>query len=271
MTKKQFAKGICFLLLSGCIEEDIKRLQTNQSFEAEEAYLISSLLDEQLYQIWQPFSFFSDSESVASIPGCPEVTVDATENTVTLAYQSSVCEDDSGTRSGSLILSYVFLPQPQGYRLHVAYVDYTFDGNRITGTRDLTIAAQNRDTRVLSDTGSSILIQFENQSSSRVNFNFLHELSISSAQVRQGKSTGTGTGRNWAGREVSWEVSVPKVFPLDCEGRSRPRPKEGQETWTVTRGAAAAVVHGLTFFSTPECTTHTILRLDEGVEIKKAP
>jgi hypothetical protein len=258
-------------ILSGCIEEDIRRLQTDQSFEGEEAYLISSLLDEHLFLLWQPFSFYSDSTKIAAIPGCPIVQLDIAKNEVILNFDGVVCVQQQGKRSGRLVLHYTPLPITQGYRLLVTYLNYTYEGNRLTGSRTLTIIAQNRDRRVFSDVSTDLLIHAKNSSSSRIVFNLSHTLSIAADQIVRGTSAGGGEGRNWVGREMQWEIKEPKQFTAECLNKYRARPGLGQETWTVTRSGTTNVVHLLTFFGEPECTTHTIIRLHEGVEMKKAP
>nr|MBI1230370.1 hypothetical protein [Cytophagales bacterium] len=271
MTGKLFLVGLLVSLFSGCVEEDIRRLQTNQSYEGEEAFLISSLLDEHLYLLWQPLSFFSDTTNTAMLRGCPVVRVDSLNNEVTLDFDGVICSDESGVRSGSMALSYTLLPQTQGYRVSVAYRNYSFAGNTISGTRTIAVTAQNRSRRVFSDTSFDLFLLAKNQSSSRVSFNLTHEVTLEGTNIIQGRSTGVGTGRNWVGRAVNWEVVVPKTFPFACPGMGKSRPSEGQETWTITRSGTTAVAHRLTFFSEDGCSTHTVIRLDEGVEMKKAP
>lgn len=269
--KKFWFGSLLFAILSGCVEEDIRRLQTDQSFEGKEAYLISSLLDEHLFLLWQPVSFFADSTKIAEIPGCPEITLDSAKNEVTVNFDGVDCADISGSRSGKLLFNYAPMPTNQRYTLVVSYMDYTYQDNKFTGTRVLNLIAQHGDKRIFSDASANFSINAENMSSTRINFTLSHEVSIAEGQITQGKSTGSGTGRNWVGREVKWEITVPKLFPLDCPGRSRSRPNLGQEMWTITRSSTSDVIHSLTFYSESECNTHTIIQLDEGVEMKKAP
>lgn len=271
MIKKLCLGAILLALLAGCVDDSIRRLQTDQSFEGEEAYLISKLLDEHLFPIWQPYSFYKDSTKTARIPGCPLVTLDSATNQVTLNYEGATCAEQSNSRSGKLLLSYTPLPITKGYRLAVTYENYTFQGNSFAGSRVLQTTAQSRDRRVFSDIASDVLITAQNKSSSRVNIDLAHEVMISGDSIIQGRSTGTGQARNWVGREVNWEITVPKLTVMDCTDQPQIRPSSGQETWTITRTNTASVVHRLTFHREPDCTTHTIIQLDEGVEMKKAP
>ncbi|HSI74471.1 MAG TPA: hypothetical protein VK957_01195 [Lunatimonas sp.] len=271
MIKKLWLGALLLAALAGCVEDSIRRLQTDQSFEGEEAYLISKLLDEHLFLLWQPMSFYKDSTKIAGIPGCPLVTLDTATNHVTLNYEGITCPDLGSVRSGKLLLSYTTLPITQGYSLTVSYDNYSFEGNTYSGARIIKTTAQNRDKRVFSDSATNVLITAKNKSSSRVNINIAHEVTISGDSIIQGRSTGTGNARNWVGREVNWEVTVPKIIFLDCPDQPQTRPSSGQETWTVRRTSTANVIHRLTFHREPDCTTHTIIQLDEGVEMKKAP
>ncbi|WP_158856979.1 hypothetical protein [Lunatibacter salilacus] len=271
MIKKLWLGALFLAVMAGCVEDSIRRLQTDQSFEGEEAYLISKLLDEHLFLLWQPMSFYKDSTKLAGIPDCPLVTLDTATNQVTLDYEGVTCPDMSSVRSGKLLLSYTPLPIFQGYSLTVIYDKYSFQGNSYSGSRILKITAQNRDKRVFSDSASNVLITAQNQSSSRVNINIAHELMISGDSIIQGHSTGTGNARNWVGRDVNWEITEPKFIQLDCLDQPLVRPSSGQETWTVSRSSTSNVIHRLTFHREPDCTTHTIIQLDEGVEMKKAP
>lgn len=271
MIKKFWLGALLLALLVGCVDDSIRRLQTDQSFEGEEAYLVSKLLDEHLFLLWQPVSFFKDSTKTAGIPGCPLVTLDTATNQVTLDYEVVTCPDLSSSRSGKLLLAYTPLPISQGYSLTVSYEKYTYQGNIYSGSRILKTTAQNRDKRVFSDIASDMLITAQSQSSSRVNIDMAHEVMISGHFIIQGRSTGTGNARNWVGREVNWEITIPKLMQTDCVDQPQVRPSSGQEVWTVTRSGAANVVHRLTFYRDPDCATHTIIQLDEGVEMKKAP
>lgn len=269
---KKLSLGVLFLaMLSGCVDDSIRRLQTDQSFEGEEAYLISKLLDEHLLLLWRPLSFYNDSTKIAGISGCPLVTVDTVTNQVTLDYKGVSCPGMSSSRSGKLLLTYTPLPITQGYSLTVIYDKYSFQGNSYSGSRVLKITAQNRDKRVFSDSASNMLITSQNLSSSRVNIDMAHEVTISGDSIIQARSIGTGNARNWAGREVNWEITLPKLVQTDCPDQPQIRPSSGQETWTVTRSGAVNVIHRLTFYREPDCATHTIIQLDEGVEMKKAP
>jgi len=271
MIKKLWLGALLLAVLAGCVEDNIRRLQTDQSFEGEEAYLISKLLDEHLLLLWQPLSFYKDSTKITGIPGCPQVTLDTAINEVTLNFDSAVCPDPGSNRKGKLVLTYTPLPTTQGYNLTASYQKYAFQGNTLSGSRTLKIIAQSRDRRVLADMTADVLITAQNESSSRVNFSFSHELILSGDRIIQGLSAGTGKARNWAGREVNWEITVPKGIQFDCPEQPQMRPSTGQETWTVTRTSSSHVIHRLTFHREPDCTTHTIIRLDEGVEMKKAP
>ncbi len=271
MTKKLWLGAFLLTILAGCVEEDIRRLQTDQSFEGEEAYLISKLLDEHLILLWQPVSFYKDSTKIAGIPGCPFVTLDTVKNEVTLRYESVDCQNLPNDQTGRIVFTYTPLPVTQGYSLTISYQKYTFQGNTFSGSRTLTIAAQNRDRRVFLDVASDVLLTAQNQSSSRVSFSLSHEVMISGDRIIQGLSTGSGNARNWAGREVTWEITVPKLFQIACTEQRQLRPSTGQELWTITRSSTSDVLHRLTYYLEPECITHTIIQLDEGVEMKKTP
>ncbi len=241
---KKLSLGVLLLgVLAGCVEDSVRLLQTDQSFEGEEAYLISKLLDEHLLLLWQPLSFYTDSTKIAGIPGCPLVSLDTASNQVTLDYDGVTCPDLSSFRSGKLLLTYTPLPISQGYSLTVSYEEFTYQANPYSGSRVLKITAQNRDKRVFSDIASDVIITAQNQSSSRINFNLAHEVIVSGDSIIQGRITGTGKARNWVGREVSWEISEPKLIQLDCPEQPQIRPSSGQETWTITRSSTTNVIH----------------------------
>lgn len=271
MIKKKYWPFLFCFAIAACVSDDVVRLQTDQSVEGEEIYQVSRVLDEHIYLVWQKFSDFQNRDSLNTLPDCPLVSINEEDREIVLDFAQSTCLEVPTKRKGIMTLRYPESPDQIGEEITVVYQNYTYEGYQVSGERVYRLVAQHRERRVFEDRASDLLITDPKASSTRVNFTFTHNLAESNGQTYQVTSTGTGHGRNHTGRSFDMEVTENKIFSSSCLDKQVFRPSSGSEKWAIERTTNRNVEHRLSFHTGEGCVTHTIVRLDEGVEMKKTP
>ncbi|MEX2514233.1 MAG: hypothetical protein WD398_15120 [Cyclobacteriaceae bacterium] len=265
-----------FLLvaMASCNLEDSRRLQINQAYEGDEIYLISKALDEPLHLAFKGLMWFQNQAFTDTLPGCPTITIVENDNEVhhevQLNYSTPICKGPSNQK-GLITLHFSSSQLTQMDSIHLTFEDYQSGAFTLNGDRIFTLIDSTIQRATYSEQSENLLIMDQHQSSSRVGISFFHEITHSEAQGRTITSTGSLEGRNWAGNNLSMEIETAKVLTATCMNQGIFRPVEGRESWTVYRTDGVNVNHRLRFVSTADCTTKTILLLDEGVQIEKSP
>ncbi|WP_209330711.1 hypothetical protein [Lunatimonas salinarum] len=273
MTKK-IERHLIILLAAlgvGCNSDEGIRLQTDQSFEGEEMYMVSKILDEHLPFIIQRPTFFLQQDPDLHLPDCPTISVDEQTGDIALIFEENACETTSNNRIGNVLIRYSNVPLTTGDSVIVSFENYRFENHQVLGTRILRLVGLNRERRVFEESSEDLLIVTPKNHSTRVAANFTFEIIESEGTIARVRSHGTASGRNRGGMPFEAEVLETKVFENPCINRPLLRPVSGVEVWEIERNPASKIVHRQTFHHEGDCVTHTLIRLDEGVEMKKTP
>ncbi|WP_157972164.1 hypothetical protein [Pleomorphovibrio marinus] len=272
MSKHFSVYAIWLLILSSCIDPDVRRLQTNQAVEGEELYLISKALDENLYFAFQTFFSYTDSIRVANLPGCPSVTLEDSEQEVLLSFASGTCNGSPIMRRGGIRLQYQKSPINNRDLVLISYEDYQTGEASISGLRVLSLVESSRESRTWEDNALNLEIIYPSKSRAKLDVSFHHIVAQNYLTGISGfRSTGQLQGRNQTGRKVEMQISQTKQFQGTCLTQNLHRPVSGSESWTIERTTSNAVQHRLNFQQVQDCQTHTLIQLDEGVEMQKTP
>jgi hypothetical protein len=268
---------IGFMLFSACNTDELRRLQVDQSFEGEEIYLISNILDEHLLLAFHSYEKYQDTLFTATLADCPVVNIienedeDENDRKVHLDYILPNCEGTPAIRRGRLVLTFGKSPSTEKDSVKISYEGYSVNGVKITGSRILNLLANGRNRQLFSDMAEDIIIENDVGSSSRVSFAFEHELAIKDRILTESVSTGSLSGRNWTGKTISMDISQPKHMVKTCWDQKKFRPVVGEERWTVERTEVPDVVHRLVYSSDEGCETRSLIILSEGVQMEKRP
>jgi len=255
---------VLLILMSSCFGDIDKDIRTDLQFEGNEIFNISLSLEESLIFPFQPIDYFRLSESLA-IPGCPDVTIDENNKKVTLAFSvKKECVNSLYVpRSGKIHLQYISKTVLESI-VKVEYEDYTVRGMKIEGTRDFkkvnSLLNPNRRTESFQD----LFIIDGNNSSSRINGDFTHELGIQNGILTGFSSTGGLEGRNIAGRPIKMTQSTAKNYFVACIKDGFLLPTQGAENWQIFRNETQATNHRMVYTLENQCNSIATITLEDG-------
>ncbi len=263
---------VVLALFTSCIDPEVRRLQTNQSAEGEEVYRISKALDEHLFYAFQSFWSYNDSSRVANLPGCPLVSFEENEQAVRLTFASGTCQGNPILRRGSIQLIYQKSPITSRDMVLINYEDYQTGEATIKGQRALTLVASTRESRTWEDRASEIEVVYSSGSRSKHDLFLTHSVDQTFLNgLTEFSTIGHTSGRNQTGRKTEMQIIERKQFQGNCLSQNLHRPLAGVEVWTIERTTTGSVQHRLSYQRLEECQTHTLVQLDEGVEMQKTP
>lgn len=274
-SKKYFHLPLWLLLvlaISSCNLDENRRLHINQAFEGEEIFLNSKILDESLHLAFYDFETFQDTVFTDSLPGCPDVILADSIQQVKLSYGSVGCETGNKIeRSGAVTIDFFKTDTNKTDSISMRFEDYQSSKITLNGTRNFVLTSKDPTREFYKENADSLIILDEHKSSSRLNLELMHEKQFTEQGMSGIVSTGTLTGRNWSGNEISMEITIPKTMTMTCLSQEVFRPVGGEESWTIRRTSGPTVTHKLVFVNSNNCETLTRIILSEGVVIEKRP
>lgn len=268
-----FQWGSLLLLISilSCNMDEQRRLQVDQSYEGEEIYLISRVLDEHVLLAFIPYEKYRDTLFTATLADCPEVSLKEDKKEVHLEYLLSNCDGVPAVRTGKIILAFEPSPLSQNETIRLSYENYSVYAVNIRGSRTFNLISNGRTRQLFSDMAEDLVIENEVGSTSKVSFSFEHELTLADKVITEYVSTGSLTGRNWTGKTISMDIAQGKLMTKICWDQKKFRPISGEERWTVERTEVPDVTHRLTYQHDGDCETRSLIILAEGVHMEKRP
>lgn len=248
------------------MDDEETRLQTDLAVEGREMFETSFALSENLYLLIQPLEFYSRHVGdTLALPGCPAITVDTDQRSVNLNFNAATqCPNSPLNRSGVISLFYSNSQINNDELVLVEYTGYTVRKSTIEGNRLITKRAGTIESSLIKDTMASLMVYDEFGSSTRVNADFDHQVVILQDTLTQISTTGTGGGRNLAGRAFSMEITSPKIYQIRCFSEGVFLANRGVERWTIERTVSPAVSHSVDFGEGNECDTNASVRLSNG-------
>ncbi|WP_339902818.1 hypothetical protein [uncultured Cyclobacterium sp.] len=259
------------IFLLSCNLDTNKDLQIDQSFEGEEAYWVSKILDEHIYLPFYDISVFSNTEFKDSLPGCPTISIDNEQYSVTIDYDNPSCEDGATDRQGKLQLEYSSVNNHINANIKITYNKYQTNSNSIEGYRLFQVTKKSTSELVLQESSDSLLLKDENESSTRLAIDLEHKGKIRNHLLTEIETSGTLKGRNWGGNQIEVVILEPKVISQSCLSQMNFYTVSGEENWTIQRSENSQVTHQLTYSNAEGCETTTTIKLDEGVTMVKQP
>lgn len=260
---------ICLLILTSCLSDEEKRLQTDQTFEGQEMFNLSFSLDEHVSYAFQPYSFYKDTVNHSAIPGCPSIEIGLMEKKVVLNFGGGDCESNSSLRGGKLMLSYPDTLKSGSPQIKIAYENYIVKGIKVEGSRSLYAIDSSSAGIILLDSVTHFMITDGNKSTSKIEAVFQHEVLIENDSIQSFTTTGSGLGRNLAGRPYQMEVTQKKKFSGKCIQTGFVVAESGQENWVFERTAEANVIHTINFQIADDCNHTAKISLSDGSELSK--
>lgn len=254
------------------MDDEAIRLQTDVAVEGREMFNTSFAISENLHFLIQPIEFYSQY-GLDTIPfaGCPTVSVDTLARRISLAYNASdttsTCQNRSLNRNGTISLYYSNSQINNDELILVEYNNYRVKNITLEGSRLITKRAGSIESMLIKDTMGSLMIYDEFGSSTLVNADFNHRITMVQDTITQISTTGTGGGRNLAGRNYSMEITTPKIHHMRCFQSNVFVPTRGEEKWTFERTVSSAVVHSINYGEANECDTNASVRLSSGQAI----
>lgn len=261
--------GLFLALLTSCLSDEEKRLQTDQTYEGEEMFHLSYSLDEHLPYALQSYYFYQDTVNHSEIPGCPAVSLDQFTHTVTLLFGEVECTTGKPARSGKIMLSY---PDPlleEKNPVKMGYEGYNVRGISIEGTRIFHQLDSTAVEFILSDSISNITFTDANRSTSKMSGVFIHEVSVKNDIIQYMRTEGSASGRNLAGRPYHMEITKPKHFSGDCMRSGLQVAESGEEVWVFERTVTPDVSHTINYQQGEDCDNKAQIRLHDGEELLK--
>src|SRR5690606_27921181 len=261
---------ILLVLLTGCLSEEEKRLQTDQTFEGEEMFNLSFALDEHVAYSFYPMAHYRDSTNWSGLPGCPKVVIDDLSDEVVLTFGQEECTTNGALRSGKIILHYPSDTLTElDHQVEISYEDYWAKGIKIEGRRKLLEVDTLAGHIILIDSIADFIIVDANRSSSKYEGVFQHELLIQNDTLLSYTTIGAGAGRNLTGRPYTMGITQKKQFSSTCLGEGFSVAEDGQERWTFERTANPNVVHNIVYEQADDCNHAARIQLDDGKELLK--
>lgn len=261
---------LCLMLLTGCLSEEEKRLQTDQTYEGEEMFRLSYSLDEHVAYSFYPMEYYRDSTNQSTLPGCPTVVINELTSEVVLTFGQAECPTNRALRSGNLILHYPDNTlSVENHQVEIRYEDYWAKGIKMEGRRKLfetdTIATE----LILTDSIFDFVITDANRSTTQLNGIFKHELIIQNDTLLNYTTMGSGGGRNITGRPYAMEITQKKEFSVGCGQEGFAVAEIGQERWIFERTASPDVIHTVIYEQAEDCNHAVHIQLDDGKELIK--
>jgi hypothetical protein len=261
---------ICLGLLTACLTEEEKRLQTDQTFEGEEMFNLSYSLDEHVAYAFQQLEFYRDTANQAALVGCPTVAINDVTREVTLTFGEGECPSNKALRTGKLIISYLTDTLSNNrVPVQIRYDDYWVRGIKVEGLRKLQQSDSTKTSMVLVDSVTNFTITDANRSTSELNALLLYEVFVEGDSILWYTTEGSGTGRNLTGRPFSLEINEAKHFSANCLQAGFQVAESGRESWTFERTANPNVIHTLNFQQAEDCNHTARIQLDDGQELQK--
>lgn len=262
-------KNACFflfflMLTASCLGDFDKDINTDLRFEGKEIFNISLSLEESLVFPFQSIDYFRLSGSL-EVPGCPDVTIDENNKKVTLAFsvKKECVNSPYVPRTGKIHLHYITNTALES-TVSVEYEDYTVRGMKMEGKRDFkrtnSLLNPNRRTETFQD----LFIIDGNNSSSRINGDFTHELGIQNGILTGFSRTGQINGRNIAGRAIKMTQTAVKNYNVNCIKSGFLLPVQGAENWQIFRNETQATNHRMVFTLENQCNSIATITLEDG-------
>ena len=262
------------LFFYACVSDEERRLQTDQTFEGEEMFNISLSLEEHTFYAFYPYSFYKDTANYADLSGCPIVSVNEAVHEVSLTFGEGTCETNKPLRSGKLTLTYIDSLLNGKEYITIGYDDYWTRGINLKGIRfiekmDSTVMDSTESQITYGDSINNFLLTDANKSSSKITGNFSHEVLYSSDSIRHIITSGSGSGRNIAGRSFQMDITQPKLLKGDCFDLGFFVSESGQESWTFDRSVEADAFHLVNYQKATDCNHTANIQLADGSSISK--
>lgn len=267
---------VCTLLFTSCVSDEKRRLQTDQNFEGEEIYDLSFSLDEHLLFAFPAFEFYQDTLNHAGLPGCPEVEISLPDSAIILTFGGSACEVETPVRSGKLVLVFQDSLRIQDSLIvkkgmvRMEYNNYSVNENSVEGMRILYPEDSTSSGITFRDHSREFVIKKANGSSSKISGDYSHVVRFALDTIVQVSSSGTGSGRNMAGRHFDMEISQVKQFDGACFRSGFVLPASGRESWTIERTVEPDVQHELTYQAGEGCAHGAVIHLADGRELTES-
>ncbi|HSJ66300.1 MAG TPA: hypothetical protein VK921_01440 [Anditalea sp.] len=261
------------LSLLSCVDDEVVRLQTDVTAEGEEMFNTSFTISEHVHLIIQPFNRFLEVENDTTLrlPGCPIVNVNQEERKVLLTYDPRTeCPNNSLRRSGTISLFYTTSLLNNEEVVLVEYENYSVRNSRIEGSRLVTKRSEAL-SNLFKDTMAQLLIFDEHGSSTRVTAEYEHQVMVAADSTLQINTTGSGGGRNQAGRSFNFTIPNQKIQFVRCIDSGIFVPSIGQEAWTFERTVNPAVNHRMNFGETSDCDRNVSVVLSNGETLNLTP
>lgn len=262
------------LLFYSCVSDEERRLQTDQTFEGEEMFNISLSLEEHALYAFYPYSFYKDTANHAALSGCPKVVVNEAVNEVVLTFAEGACETNKLLRSGKLKLTYIDSLLKEKEYIRIEYDDYWARGINVKGTRiivkmDSTAMDSTESQITYGDSINNLILIDANRSSTKISANFTHEVLYSSDSILHIITSGSGNGRNIAGRPFQMSITQPKVIKGGCFNLGFFVAELGQENWTFDRTVEADAFHLVNYQKATDCNHTASIQLSDGSSLMK--
>ncbi|WP_293015730.1 hypothetical protein [Mongoliibacter sp.] len=256
---------ILSILLASCHGDIEKNITTDLQVEGNEIFNITLALDESLAFAFRTFERYSNADTTA-ILGCPDILVDKDQKKVTLEFLGNrQCINEINlSRAGKIHLQ--FINQGTFNAVVMEYENYTVREKTIQGKREFrqprVSNSLNSNTRI--ETFEDLMVIDKNNSSSRINGEFEHRLTMQSSVVTEIISSGSLQGRNITGRPINMTRTQPKRYSITCLEGGFFIPWQGSETWQVVRHTNQATTHQAIFEREIECLSILNLTLHDG-------
>lgn len=256
---------ILIFSLYSCVDDEVVRLPTDVTVEGTEMFNTSFAISEHVNHLIQPFERYAEIHNdTLPLHGCPIITVDQAERRVRLTFNPRVsCPDSVLRRSGTISLYYTNSLITNEEIVLIEYLDYRVRNSRIEGSR-LVTKRTGTELDIWKDTMAQLMVYDEHGSSTRVTAEYEHQLTIASDFTEQINTTGSGGGRNLAGRSFNFTINNRKVQHTGCIVEGIFVPSTGSETWTFTRTISPAVTHRMNFGETSDCDRNVTITLSGG-------
>jgi len=263
---------ILILGLYSCMDDEIVRLPTDVTVEGTEMFNTSFTISEHVNLIIKPFERYVELENdTLQLRGCPIVAVNRDERRVTLTFDpNTTCLNNAFRRAGSITLFYTTSLISNEEIVLIEYQDYRVRNNRLEGSR-LVTKRTGTELNIYKDTMAQLMVYDEFGSSTRVTAEYEHQLTIGSDFALQINTTGSGGGRNMAGRAFNFTIENQKIQYIRCIEEGIFVPSSGQETWTFERTVTPAVTHRMNFGEGDDCNRNVSIVLSNGETLTLNP
>jgi hypothetical protein len=260
------------LNLVSCVSDEEVRLTTDMTVEGIEMFNTSFALSEHINLLVLPYEQYTNTgNDTLPLPGCPTIEVNDAEKKVLLTFSPTPpCPNSNIRRTGSISLHYTKSLISNDETVLVEYADYTVRNIRLEGSRLIT-KRMHVDEERYTDRMIRLMVYDENESSTRINAEYEHQLLYNIDSSYSITSTGTGGGRNLAGRSFTHSITSPRIIQSKCVDEGIFVPNSGRESWTIERTVTSAVTHQLNFGESAECDNNVSVILSSGETFTVSP